>query len=587
MRYKFKDKSFGNRLFKAFMIIVLVPIIIMSIFYYKNLKKFSQTKINNSVTESLESTSKLIDSTILSFIKITNYMSYNEDVQSILKTKKYDTYDERFKDIQTMYKISNGVLATQSFDVPIHIVDLNRKSRFSTTEYSVPIYEDSRGNFFEIMDKSEGKELSFIHRRVDGMDSKDIVMAIGKQVTNKDEGGPLGYIISDVYDDYFTDVFKNTNLYDENNIYVMDKSGYIITDKRHKNRTGFKFHEEYLKDILEKDKGTIDMKVGGVAFKAYFTTTKHTGIKIVEMIPKKILYKERYVAIFTFIIVIVIILIMSIIASYILSKSISRPINELSRLMKKVEAGERDVNFHIETEDEIGQLGKSFNDMVREINRLIKEVYEKQYLVQESEFKALKAQVNPHFLYNTLESIHWMAKLKDYKGVTDMVVSLGKLLRYSTSKLSDIVKVREEIEQIENYLKIQKIRYGDKFEVKINIDEEVYDKYMLRFLLQPIVENSITHGLEQKIGKGNIEIRGSIRDNTICFEILDNGVGFGNSKSKGEGIGMDNVNNRVKIHYGEAYGLIVEEKDGFTSVKILIPGTDESNNMSNRGEKLV
>ncbi len=214
--------------------------------------------------------------------------------------------------------------------------------------------------------------------------------------------------------------------------------------------------------------------------------------------------------------------------------------------------------------------------MVREINRLIKEVYEKQYLVQESEFKALKAQVNPHFLYNTLESIHWMAKLKDYRGVTDMVVSLGKLLRYSTSKVSDIVKVREEIEQIENYLKIQKIRYGDKFEVKINIEEEVYDKYMLRFLLQPIVENSITHGLEQKIGKGMIEIRGSIRDNIICFEIMDNGVGFGNSKSKGEGIGMDNVNNRVKIHYGEAYGLIVEEKDGFTSVKILIPGTDES-----------
>jgi len=514
-------------------------------------------------------------------------MSYNEDVQSILKTKEYDSYDERFKDIQTMYKISNGVLATQSFDVPIHIVDLNRKSRFSTTEYSVPIYEDSRGNFFEIMDKSEGKELSFIHRRVDGMDSKDIVMAIGKQVTNKDEGGPLGYIISDVYDDYFTDVFKNTNLYDENNIYVMDKSGYIITDKRYKNKTGFKFHEEYLKDILEKDKGTIDMKVDGVAFKAYFTTTKHTGIKIVEMIPKRILYNERYVAIFTFTIVIVIILIMSIMGSYILSKSISKPINELSRLMKKVEAGERNVNFHIETEDEIGQLGKSFNDMVREINRLIKEVYEKQYLVQESEFKALKAQVNPHFLYNTLESIHWMAKLENYKGVTDIVVSLGKLLRYSTSKVSDIVKVKEEIEQIENYLKIQKIRYGDKFEVNINIEEEVYDKYMLRFLLQPIVENSIIHGLEQKIGKGIIEIRGSIRDNIICFEILDNGVGFGNSKSKGEGIGMDNVNNRVKIHYGEAYGLIVEEKDGFTFVKILIPDTDESNNMSNRGGKLV
>ena len=587
MKYRFINKSFGNRLFKAFMLIVLIPVIVMSAFYYKNLSEFTETKINNSVTENLEFTSKLIDSTISSFIKITNYMSYNDDVQSILKTKEYNTYDDRFKDIQAMYKISSGVLATQSFEVPIHIIDLNRKSRFSTTEYNVPIYEDSRGNFFDIMDSNEGKELSFIHRRVDGKESKDIVMAVGKQVRDKQEGEALGYIISDVYDDYFTDVFKNTNLYEDNNIYVIDKNGYIITDKKYKNMTGFKFYEEYLSYILENNKGTMEMDIDEVTYKAYFTTSPHTSIKIIELIPKRIIYKERHLAIVTFIIFIVIILFMCITASYMLSKSISQPINELSGLMKKVESGEREVNFHIKTEDEIGQLGKSFNDMVKEINRLIKEVYEKQYLVQESEFKALKAQVNPHFLYNTLESIHWMAKLKDYEGVTDMVVSLGKLLRYSTNKNSDIVKVKEEIEQIKNYLRIQKIRYSDKFEVVINIEEEVYDKYMLRFLLQPIVENAITHGLEQKMGKGIIEIRGIIKDENICFEILDNGVGFGNSKSKGEGIGMDNVNSRVKIHYGEAYGLIVEEKDGFTSVKILIPDIDESSNMNNRGEKFV
>ncbi|WP_051986281.1 cache domain-containing sensor histidine kinase [Clostridium amazonitimonense] len=587
MKYRFINKSFGNRLFKAFMLIVLIPVIVMSAFYYKNLSEFTETKINNSVTENLEFTSKLIDSTISSFIKITNYMSYNDDVQSILKTKEYNTYDDRFKDIQAMYKISSGVLATQSFEVPIHIIDLNRKSRFSTTEYNVPIYEDSRGNFFDIMDSNEGKELSFIHRRVDGKESKDIVMAVGNQVRDKQEGEALGYIISDVYDDYFTDVFKNTNLYEDNNIYVIDKNGYIITDKKYKNMTGFKFYEEYLSYILENNKGTMEMDIDEVTYKAHFTTSPHTAIKIIELIPKRIIYKERHLAIVTFIIFIVIILFMCITASYMLSKSISQPINELSGLMKKVESGEREVNFHIKTEDEIGQLGKSFNDMVKEINRLIKEVYEKQYLVQESEFKSLKAQVNPHFLYNTLESIHWMAKLKDYEGVTDMVVSLGKLLRYSTNKNSDIVKVKEEIEQIKNYLKIQKIRYSDKFEVVINIEEEVYDKYMLRFLLQPIVENAITHGLEQKMGKGIIEIRGIIKNENICFEILDNGVGFGNSKSKGEGIGMDNVNSRVKIHYGEAYGLIVEEKDGFTSVKILIPDIDESSNMNNRGEKFV
>lgn len=575
MKMKVREKNFRKRLFRSFIIVAFVPMVFMSLFYYFNLSSLATKKIDKSVKENLDISGRLIDSTVSTFISMTNYMVDNEEVQNILRTEGYINYEDRFKDVQKIYKIANSVLATQSLDVPIHVIDKNRKIRFSTTDYLMPVYEDSKGNFFDILDENEGKGLSFIHRRVDGKDSKDIVMAIGRQIRGKGDGKVLGYIISDVYDEYFNDILENTNIYEGNNVYVLDKNGYIITDKSFKNKTGFKFYEEYLGTILKDNKGTFNCVINNANYKAYFTTSEHTGLKIIEVIPRSTIYKERELAFATFLLFIILCGVMGIIASYLISKRISEPINRLSNLMKKVEEGNRNVNFDLDCDDDIGKLGKSFNDMVKEINRLIEEVYMKQYLLQEAEFKALKAQVNPHFLYNTLESIHWMAKLKDFESVSTMVTTLGKFLRYSISSRGDIVSVSQEIEQIENYLTIQRIRYRDKFTVNIDIEETLYNKNILRFLIQPIVENSIIHGLEQKIGKGIIIIKGYIEEGCIIFEIKDNGVGMGNSKAKGEGIGMDNVNRRIKIHYGEEYGVYPEKDQEFTSMKIRIPVEDK------------
>lgn len=239
--------------------------------------------------------------------------------------------------------------------------------------------------------------------------------------------------------------------------------------------------------------------------------------------------------------------------------------------MKKVEEGERNIKFPTTGNDEIAQLGKSFNDMITEINRLIEEVYVKQFLLQQAEFATLKAQVNPHFLYNTLQSINWMAKLKDFEGVSTMVTALGKFLRYSINSQEDLVTIGQEIEQINNYLTIQKIRYGDKFEVSINIEENLKDYKVLKLMLQPIVENSIIHGIEQKIGKGEIIIKVYEKEEYLYFDVLDNGIGFGNSSAKGEGIGINNVDRRVKIQYGEAFGVSVSKKGEYTCVRIKIP----------------
>jgi len=209
--------------------------------------------------------------------------------------------------------------------------------------------------------------------------------------------------------------------------------------------------------------------------------------------------------------------------------------------------------------------------MIDEINRLINEDYKKQLLIHQSEFKALKAQVNPHFLYNALSSINWMAKLNDMDGVCKMTSALGKFFRYNATTTTDIVSIKEELAQVNNYLTIQSLRYRDKFTVTLDVDPNILNCKILKLLIQPLVENAVIHGIEPKLDKGNIIIKGFEVNDTIVFKIMDDGVGLGNSTSKGEGIGIDNVNRRMGLYYGENYGLTYGMEESYTVFTIKIP----------------
>ncbi|QAT38903.1 sensor histidine kinase [Clostridium sp. JN-9] len=571
-----KIKSFKKELFGVFVIVGIIPLFLMGIFSYYNTSRIINKKINNSLMDNIDVMAKLLDYSLDNFQSIITYVSTNEDVINVLNKTEFKNYDERFDDSQKIYKITNTLLATQKMDIPIYISGINNKYiRFSTAEYFAPIYFDINNEIFKEIDKSEQKNYFFINRRVDGKLRKDVVLAIGTQIKNISDNKKLGYAVLDIYDEYFDDIFNQANVYKENNIYVLNKDGTIITDKLYKDRTGFKFYDEYLSTVLGKDSGTFNCKIKGNNYMAYFTTCKNTEIKIIEVVPTQVLFKDRTLIIGMVILSVIILGIIAIAASFLLSNSISKPINKLSRLMNEVENGNMNVNFDSEYDDEIGKLGYNFNKMIKEINRLIEEVYKKQYLLKESELKALKAQVNPHFLYNTLESINWMAKLGDAKGVSKMVTTLGKFLRYCISKRGDIVTVNEEIEQIKNYLTIQKVRYGDRFKVSFDVNNLMLEKHMPRLLLQPLVENAIIHGLEPKSSGGILIIKGYIlNQNDMCFEIIDNGVGLTNSNSKGEGIGIQNVNDRIKLQYGDEYGAKVFSENKMTISKLVIPCND-------------
>ncbi|SFC30960.1 cache domain-containing sensor histidine kinase [Clostridium uliginosum] len=568
--------TFKRKLLIAFLIVGIIPLISLWIYDTVFIIKSTYEKIDSFTNSNIKIAAELIDTNINTYEKMVNYIAENYDVQSIMEkeNKSENTVESRFDDTQELYKISKAILATQSTEIPLHIVSLDKTSRFSTTNYYYPIYTDARGDFYEELSKNEDRVVKKIHRRVDGENSKDTVLSIGKSIVDKKTKQIIGYVIADVYDSYFDDIFEATSFVKNSNVMILDDNGYIVTDKNYKGSTGFKLNSEYLLK-MNADSGVIEISMNGKDYLGYYTSANKTKIKVMELIPKEyflgeILSNVKLIIILTFFVVII-----AVCFAIIMSKKISKPIVEIRTLMKEVEKGNFKVSIKNYTADEIGELSRGFNDMIKEIDRLILEDYKKELLVQQAEFKSLKSQVNPHFLYNSLGVISWMARLGEIDSVVEATDALANFFRYNVNSNEDTVTVKKECEQINSYLTVQNYRYKDRFEINIDIQEDILEYRILKLMLQPLVENAIVHGLEEKVGQGTLIINGFKDGDNLCFQIKDNGVGIENSKTKGEGIGLNNLDKRIKLFYGERYGVFYTKEEEFTVFSVIVPKKEE------------
>ncbi|MFH5182162.1 sensor histidine kinase [Paenibacillus sp. TAB 01] len=234
--------------------------------------------------------------------------------------------------------------------------------------------------------------------------------------------------------------------------------------------------------------------------------------------------------------------------------------------------------------DEVGQLHRTYRLMIQKINELITENYAKQIVIKETQFKALQAQINPHFLYNTLESINWLAKANGQKQISSMVEALGFLLRSSISLKETLITVQEELDIVTNYLIIQKYRFEDRLLFELDMPEEAKSAYLPKLTLQPLLENAIHYGLETMLEPCRIRITGEVEGDRLRITVEDNGQGMsaelleqvraGAAPTRGSGIGLKNIEERIIIAFGEAYGIRIEsEPERGTQVSVMIPYT--------------
>lgn len=272
-------------------------------------------------------------------------------------------------------------------------------------------------------------------------------------------------------------------------------------------------------------------------------------------------------------------------SSLVFSRMISKPVKRLIHAMEEFEDSASDFTYHaVEGSKEIGELSQSFGHMVVQIQQLMEKVREEEITLRKAELRALQAQINPHFLYNTLDAIGWLCEEERTQDAVEMVNALAKLFRISISKGHEMITVEKELEHARSYLKIEKFRYK-QFTYSFDVEEECLNYYCNKITLQPIIENAIYHGLDRMVDEGEIQIGVHSRGDNLIFTVEDNGIGMTKEQcreilegSAGDktGIGIRNVNNRIKIYFGEQYGIQIDsELDEGTKVTIVMPKIGE------------
>lgn len=302
-------------------------------------------------------------------------------------------------------------------------------------------------------------------------------------------------------------------------------------------------------------------------------------------------YHAVYVKTLQFsLIVFIAVTLLILILSYYIPQSISGPIMRLSKVTEKVAGGDLSVRANETTGAEVVMLNDSLNSMIEKLNDLIQQVTREQERLRKAELELLQSQINPHFLYNTLDTIVWLAEAGKHKKVVEMVESLSDFFRTSLSQGLDSVTIREELLHVKSYLEIQQVRYQDILQYDIDVSEELYECIIPKITLQPLVENALYHGIKNKRGLGTITINGRRDEDRVILEIKDNGIGMDQERlaSVMDGIasknpnqhdiyGLYNVNERIQLKFGKEYGISMESSYGDgTIVRVELPFSSES-----------
>lgn len=393
-----------------------------------------------------------------------------------------------------------------------------------------------------------------------------------------------GILLIDIRYSSLQQILENIALGNQGYLYMINSSGNLIyhpkmqlieTGQMSENivaATGYRdgsYREEY----------NGEMRDVSVKFVGY------TGWKLLSVTPEKGLslsnLKMRLFVVF----VVASFLLALVLINAFISSRITNPIQELEKSVNAIEEGELDTEVYTGGSYEIRHLGRSIGEMAKRIKTLMQDIVAEHESKRKSEFDTLQSQINPHFLYNTLDIIVWMIENEQKQEAVKVVTALARFFRISLSKGKNIIPVSDELEHVRNYLMIQQMRFKNKFTYVIEAEEDVMELSCLKLLLQPLVENAIYHGMEFMDGDGEIHVRAYREEDDLWFWISDNGLGMTSgqvegllserphvSSRRGSGIGVKNVNERIKLYFGEAYGLAIEsEPDEGTVIRIHLP----------------
>lgn len=580
------NRSIRNSIFIYFTITSLVAVLLIVISIYSRLSsqlydtvKQENVSLVNRVDSSMEvylrNIMKLSDTIYYGIIKNTNL---SEDSIGEKLTLLYNNNKEQ---------VSNIALISKEGE-PISVVPAARfRKNFKA--------EDEEW-FVNALNKTENIHFTLPHvqkmfEKGDNTYNWVISMSRAVEITVGGSTEQAVLLIEMAYQG-LEEVLDEVTLGNGGYIYLMDSNGDIIWHPKFELIASGRVKENNLV-AAGYDDGSREEVFNGTRQTVVTKTVGYTGWKLVGVIKgtgiSLNMLKTRLFIVFVILLIIFIVILIN---SYI-SFRVTNPIRELEKSVKELEEGNLDADIYMGGSYEVQHLGKSVQDMKFRIKGLMQDIVSEHEEKRKSEFDSLQAQINPHFLYNTLDIIVWQIENEKQSEAVHTVTALARFFRLSLGKGKNIVTVRDEIDHVKNYLMIQHMRFKNKFDYEFDIAEDVLELPSLKLMLQPLVENAIYHGMEFMDGDGMIMVKAWRKEDELYLSVADNGLGMTEDKvetiltgksasgnGRGSGIGVKNVNERIKLYFGEAYGLTIDsEPDEGTTVIIHLPAKDEKESL--------
>lgn len=553
----FRNVRLGYKLAIVYALSGFLPVVAVLSVTYVQMKQILLQNERDSMESYLYQALASMENKLAIYTNLNNYICYNQTISQVIGYQ-YDSVYEMYNQLVTILA-SLKYFHNDVGKVTIYV----DKDMIKHGDTLAPISEIIDTDWYRSVTDS-GEMQWFVNK------NEEIVFGVSPMSMLKRYGLDGILYIGVEYDSMF-ETFKQT-LQNNYGIVVFDEKGNAVYEKAFFDKK-YREYELNAAQLLDQKKNQEN------EYTILSETSSVTGWTACLYKPNSLIVWSATPITRIAIIAVFVMTLMSVIAMMILTSFVTKRIRRLRSGMKEVEQGNFEVNITSDSRDEIGDLVNGFDSMLLQLNTLIKEVYEGRIKEKEYEMRALQAQINPHFLYNTLSLINWKAIEADAEDISKITLALSTFYRTSLNKGKNVMSLSDELRNMRSYLDIQLMMHDYEFDVEFDVDESIGQYQSLNLMLQPLIENAIAHGIDVKTdGRGKLTITGKEDGDLIVLTVADNGVGMSDEQAarilteESKGYGVRNVNERIKLYYGEQYSLQIESKIGQgTKASIRIP----------------
>lgn len=561
-----RQLSIQNQIFLSMFLITLLGVgVLMNIVYKASVDAIEQN-YRASYQSTLKNSSRVLDMNLKNIVDVGRSFLNDKSFQQILENgNKYGGSKFSSGDRTKLRKVANEMASQQVWvnyivftDLYGHVYQLNNINQGTYDFYMYYADKDIlKEDWVKVANEAKGREVFF----------KDSILAVGskagfcyaKYMINPSDGEGMGYMVVGLSQKLLGKSFVMGNEgFNSSNFMVLDEDGELIY---------FVGNEERKIAIME----AFSNPEKNSLYLFSSVTNYTTGWSIVNVVEKNELSEEsKGIRLISFLVA-GCVLVVGFIMARIISRTISQPLKQLENTIAQVGEGERHITEEFDY-SEVGRIGQKFKEMVNTNLELSEHLMAVKLNEREAELLLLQSQINPHFLYNTLDSLYFVAIMHGDDQMAEMVEALSDNFKLALNNGNKYIKVADSVKWMQGYMKLQNMRYNNRFELFVDISREILQRETITFIFQPFIENAMYHGLEPKIGKGKISLRGWQEQNNMIFTIEDDGVGIDDMSRLENGYGVRNVIERIKLNYGEKYGVTFESSPGKgTKVTIVVP----------------